>query len=491
MITYYYLHGKCFDGDMFEGSGTNDRKEIFTTFKEKVIEKVDISPELERIAKSGLPSPKYRASVYKYLDKFFNSGKFPRAEIIDYSDFEGKKRPFPPRDPEEETYTEYENLLGFHETYRNDFRNITEYDWNLGFVFAVNDRGFHLEMLGEYMDTVAFYFRGKESFRAFAFNPFFSEDDDNSRGSWHMRIQTSQDRQLSMLSGSYPVVMLLNLLLKETKKKPIYFSGRDRRRLEADETDMCFSWIMNNELHEKINNEKFVLPKKTNFDDSTMNGYIERLIHFGYDVKMVKTDIKYFDDNGEEQTIHRKEYYIPPFLCKQDSNLIIQCISDSELSEEQKQYLLQKFISESGCNRYSKDDLEESEIPTPSAKDWKDNDYALIIYTVMRLAARPLPITSTTKDVAKRKDNLMSLIATHYGSPKNRNAITDNINSMVAVGLPIIKEGKKFVFDMRAMLSARDLELLQDCIAKSSALDEISKARLIDKVKIKFKNTLI
>ena len=67
MVTYYYLHGKCFDGDMFEGTETTDRKEISQKFKEKIKEKVNINPELSKIAKNGLPSPKYRASVYKYL----------------------------------------------------------------------------------------------------------------------------------------------------------------------------------------------------------------------------------------------------------------------------------------------------------------------------------------------------------------------------------------------------------------------------------------
>ena len=175
MVKYYYLHGKSYDGDKFEGTETTDRKEISQKFKEKIKEKVNINPELARIAKKGLPSPKYRASVYKYLSIFFKTGNWPSADMIDYSDFQGKKRPFPPRDPDEEMDTEYESFLGFHETYRNDYRDITEYDCNLGFVFAVNDLGFHLEMLGKSMDTVAFYFRGKKGFRAFAFNPIRRE----------------------------------------------------------------------------------------------------------------------------------------------------------------------------------------------------------------------------------------------------------------------------------------------------------------------------
>ena len=87
MVTYYYLHGKCFDGDMFEGTETTDRTEISQKFKEKILEKVDINIELSKISQKGLPSPKYRASVFKYLYIFFMTSKWPSANIIDYSDF--------------------------------------------------------------------------------------------------------------------------------------------------------------------------------------------------------------------------------------------------------------------------------------------------------------------------------------------------------------------------------------------------------------------
>jgi hypothetical protein len=267
MDTYYSLQGKSFDYDTFEGTETTDKKEIFQTFKRKIREKVDINPELEKIAKEGLPSPKYRASVYKYLNKFFNiGGKLPTDDIIDYSDFEGKRRPFPPREPEEDMDTEYERFLGFHETFRNNY--ITEYDYKLGFIFAVNKRGFHLQMLAENRETVIFYFKGKERFRAFAFNPMHDKYDPDPRGSWHMRIHTSTEERLTMLTGSYPVVMLLSYLLKETKKKPLYFTNPDKRNLGIeDKADLCFSWMLNDELHNKINNERFVLPKHTEFEN--------------------------------------------------------------------------------------------------------------------------------------------------------------------------------------------------------------------------------
>ena len=109
----------------------------------------------------------------------------------------------------------------------------------------------------------------------------------------------------------------------------------------------------------------------------------------------------------------------------------------------------------------------------------------------MRLVARPLPITSTTKDVAKRKENLMDLIAQHYGSPTHRPSITNNVKSMVALGLLVEKEGKKYAFDMSTALTADDLEQLQNCISKNNALDENVKVRVIDKIKIKFNNLFI
>jgi hypothetical protein len=289
--------------------------------------------------------------------------------------------------------------------------------------------------------------------------------------------------------------MLLSYLLKETKKKRLYFTDsykKYKRILGIEDTaDLCFSEMLNDELHNKINNERFLLPKHTKFENGTWDTYVERLKYFGYDVQTVKIDIKYPDGNGEEQTTHRKEYYIPPFICKRDANLIIQSIENSHISEDRKRELVHKFISESGCHRYSKDDLEESELPTPSKKEWKDNDYALIIYTVLRSYANPLPVISNTKDSAKKKENLQDLIIKHYGSPNQRAAITNNLNSMIAVGLPIKKEGTKYVFDMSGTLTAEDLNLIQGCIMQNDALDGNTKARLIDKFREIFYSSLV
>jgi hypothetical protein len=85
----------------------------------------------------------------------------------------------------------------------------------------------------------------------------------------------------------------------------------------------------------------------------------------------------------------------------------------------------------------------------------------------------------------------MGLIEKYYGSPRTRNAVTDNINSMVAVGLPIKKEGKKFVFDMSEMLTVEDLALIENCIMQNVAIDSNTKTDLTDKVKMKFKNLLV
>ena len=62
---------------------------------------------------------------------------------------------------------------------------------------------------------------------------------------------------------------------------------------------------------------------------------------------------------------------------------------------------------------------------------------------------------------------------------------------MVALGLLVKKEGKKYAFDISTALTADDLERLQNCIAKNNALDENIKVRVINKIKVKFKNLFI
>jgi hypothetical protein len=485
MTTYYYLHGKCFDEDTFRGTERKHGKEISQVFKEKIREKINITPELQRIRRKGLPSPKYRKSVCVYLYKFFNTNAFPSPDTIDYSDFEGRKRPFPPREPDEEMDNEYEQLLEFHESYRN--YDISEYDSNLGFVFAVNDRGFHLEMIGEADDTVAFYFRGNSCLRAFAFKPFNREYEENPRERCDMRIFKKNERSSTMLTGSYPVVILLSSLLKAKEKKPINFTEIETKKLVSDKADVCLSWTLTDELYNRMNNGQFILPCRTTFDDATLKRYINHLTEFGYDIKQVETTIK-FKDGTETQ---KNTYYIPPFVCKKDSSLIIRCIKDSALTEDQKYELIRKFKAESGCLRYSCDDLEETETPTPRKEKWKDTVYALIIYTVLRLAECPLPMTSNAKKPEKKKASLIGLIENHYGSPVHRSAITKNVNSLVEAGLNIKKDGKKFVFDTSEILTAKDLELLYDCIVQSTSLDGNEKTNLIDKLKAKFKNPLI
>ena len=481
MITYYYLDGKSYDGDEFEKDQAGDLKEILQKFKEKVRERVDIRPELARISRADLPSPRYRASVYRYLSEFFLTGNFPAPSIIDYSDFQGSIRPFPPREPDEEMQTTYESFLGFHETFCND--DVTEYDYELGFVFAVNRQGFHLEMLGRNRDTIAFYFRDRGGFRGFAFNPYRGASVSPHRSSWHMRIQTSTDKSLTMLSGSYPVVMLLSYLLEATNKKPLDLDEYDLEKLKIDRADHCLAWALNHDLHEKINNERFVLPKKTKFDVTTLEGYIQRLVAFGYDVKTVTTEIKEYDYKGDPIRRVTRDYYLPPFICKRDSSLILQCIENASLPEAERRGLIQKYKTESGCLRYAKDELEESEIPTPSVQRRPDNDYALIIYTVLRRAARPLAISSTTRDAAKKKDNLRDLIVKYYGFPRNRTTISDNIYSMMAVGLPILKVGQKYTFDESRMLTARELDLITSCVTHSTVPDGDTRSRLINKLK--------
>jgi hypothetical protein len=135
--------------------------------------------------------------------------------------------------------------------------------------------------------------------------------------------------------------------------------------------------------------------------------------------------------------------------------------------------------------------LEESKIPTPSKKDWKNKDYALIIYNALRLAAHPLPITSNTKDISKKKENLTDIIVKYYGATDRRQTISDNIKSMIAVGLLVKEEGNKIAFNINEILTVEDLALIENCIMQRITVNTDTKISLINKMKTKFKNPLV
>ena len=173
-------------------------------------------------------------------------------------------------------------------------------------------------------------------------------------------------------------------------------------------------------------------------------------------------------------------YYIPPFICRRDAELIIHCVNNSNLSEDKKSELIEKFEAESGYHRYAEDYLEESATPVPQHKDWKAGYYSLIILNMLRLCDRPMLGTSA------KKENLTALIEKHYGVKIGRKAIPNNIKAMMAMGLPIKKEEGGYVFDTSNALNKAYLDTLKNCIAESDILENNTKENLIKKIEEKF-----
>ena len=216
MATYYFVHGKKAHATPLDEGKFNTKEESFYNsngIKEQILKNCDIKPELLAISRSALPSPKYRASVAKYLKKFFSAGRLPSYEIIDYSDYKGTIRSFPPiRDPEEEEYaTGYEKKMGFIEYH--DFEDITRYDEELGFIFSVGKRGMLLQFLGTGRPNLSSrsMFQICKDGIAFNFEPGLEEDE---RPAVDLRSYKTDGEIPPKLTGSFYSVMLLNFLLR-------------------------------------------------------------------------------------------------------------------------------------------------------------------------------------------------------------------------------------------------------------------------------------
>ena len=456
MPTCYDLQGKlCYQP--YEGR-FKTMTEACIHLKKLIREHCKIDAELSAIARKGLPAPKYRVSVCKYLYTFFNTGKSPSVEMIDYSDYEGTLRCFPPKTDDVECVTGYENALGFAELYSNE--SISSYDRSLGFIFSAGKNGFHLEFLGSRNElrTICYFYR-REGLAAFGFEPM-----EKDRPGFDVRIFRNDGELPTTLSGSFYSAMLLSILLKETEPRPIALTEAQIRRYGDDDPNACLVWKLNSEIYAKMN-EDFVLPAEIKLSDRTVERYIDAIKGLGYKVEKVEN-----------------EYYIPPFICRRDSELILHCIKNSDLTENRKNELIQKFETESGYHRFAEDYLEESTTPVPQHKDWKAGYYSLIILNMLRLCARPMPITSA------KKENLKDLIKKHYGEKIKigRVAISDNIKAMMAMGLPIKKEEGGYAYDTSNALNKADLDALKKCIAENDILENNTKENLVKKLEEKF-----
>jgi len=293
MAVYYDLQSKSHynpRGDRFK-----TKQDACAGLKKRIREQCDITRELEAIGSEGLPAPKYRASVCKYLETFFCTGGYPSPDIIDFSDYEGLRRSFPPEmDPEEAQYaTGYEKHLGIPEYY--DSGNITEYDRRLGFVFSVGESGMQLRMIGSLnnLRTHSYFLRCGDTI-AFGFEPFEEE-----RCQFDARIFRSEGELPPKLTGSFYRVMLLTAFL-DGIKCPIKLPEAQLRRLRTESADDCLIWKLEDALYQKMN-DGFILPSEIRLSESTVERYICALNRFGYTVKK-----------------QGSEYYLPPFICEKD-----------------------------------------------------------------------------------------------------------------------------------------------------------------------------
>lgn len=459
MSTCYKIQGKlCYQP--YDPKPFNTMTEACAHLKKIIRENCDMSAELAAIATDGLPSPKYRASVYKYLETLFNTGKYPSADMIDYSDYEGERRSFPAKMSADdmEYASGYEKILGFLELYSNE--NVSSYERSLGFIFSASERGMHLEVFDSRNDlrTICYFYR-RVGLAAFGFEPM-----GQGRTPFDLRIFKTEGELPTTLSGSFYSAMLLSILLGETQPRPITLTEAQIRRYNDDDPDACLMWKLNSEIYAKMN-EDFVLPVEIKLSDRTIERYIDIIKELGYKVEQ--------NENG---------YYIPPFICTRDAELILHCIKNSDLTESKKYELIKKFETESGYYRYVEDNLEESAPPMPfHNKKWKAGYYSLIILNMLRLCDRPIPVTSN------KKENLKDLIKTHYGVKKiGRVAISDNIKAMMAMGLPIKKEEGGYVFDTSNALNKAYLDTLKKCIVESDILENNTKENLIKKIEEKF-----
>lgn len=450
--------------------GFESLSEALTYMKKMISENCTIDVELNAIKNKRLPAPKYRASVARYLEILFtDENNFPSYKNIDYSDYIGKPRKFDP-----DSFYEFVDF--------KEFDRVTHFEDALGFIFVAGEKGMQLAFNGRYSNTLCYFKRYKD-------NAFFGvEYWKSGRNGLDMRIRKSDKDISARPYGSFYPLLLLDILLKQTEMRRINLKHEEVTNLVEETPENSLEWMMRDALYTKMNSiyDGFILPTRLTFsgeneeNENLIEDYISTLNEFGYDVK--KDTYKSHTIDYKNHDIYRdiNSYYIPPFICKHDLDIILDCIKDSELSENEKEELVKKFKSEAGCHRYSKNDFEESALPQPRNNDWSDRYYALIIYHTLRFSARPLPISP------EKKESIQGLAEKYYGVKIDRKkAIPNNAAAMASMGLPIQKVDGKYCFDTSKLLSKDDMDALAKCIAESN-IAESEKKRLIKKLDEKF-----
>ena len=472
MKNYYEVYGKIATTEKVEAiSGEFPTKEkAFAHMMEAMGRYCDLGPELMLIARNGAPSPRYRKSVYKNLSKFFYQGKPIRVETIDYSDFSGEVRSFPPA--REEFATGYEERMGIVEYYGYARQDITEYDRKLGFIFSAGAIGFHVQFVDpKVRSSCMFQLCGEE----YAFN---YESGTMGHASVDIRVVKREGSIPARIeSATYPA-LLLEILLNEREMRPIVADVS-----KDGDPNACLLWRFNHELYEKMNSAQCTALSEIEVSSDRIKGYMDAIEKVGYGVitKMKKSyEINFSGKRPIPVNKVERKYYIPPLICRADAELILRSIRESDLLDKDK--LAEKFMNESGYYRYAEDPEEEAQISLPHKSDegWMPSCYSLMILKILRLMDHAVPATSGTGV------SLQSLITQHYGKEIYRVTINEHLSSMIAAGLPIEKVTGGYVIDSKRVLTRGNLSTITDLIAQDKKLCNATKERLIRKIEEKF-----
>lgn len=476
MAMYYEVYGKIATTENVEAiyRKCKTKAEAFAYMMKEMGNYCQVGPELAWIVRSGAPAPCYRRSVYQYLKKFFHQGKQGNGESIDYSDFTGQIRPFPPEQSaqDQEFASGYEQRMGITEYFGYSRSEITDYDRKLGFIFSVSPVGMHVQFLNSKVcSSCMLQLCGEEYVFSYESGRMGSASVDiravKREGTMPARIE----------STAYPV-LLLDILLNETEKKPIV-----TKVAEDNDPNACLLWRLNHELYEKMNSAQCSALSDIEVSGDRVQGYLDAIEKVGYGLVTETKKWCKIDYSGKQPipiNIVERAYYIPPLICQEDADCIIESIRESGLSD--KNVLVDKFRRDSGYHRYAKDPQEEAQITLPQKDErrWTPSYYSLMIWKMLRMMDRAVPVTSGTGE------NLQGLLEQSYGKEINHRTITEHLSSMMAAGLPVKKEKQCYRLNREQMLSEGDLDAIVACVTQDSKLDNAAKERLLQKLKEKF-----
>ena len=404
-----------------------------------ITEKCNIDYLMSIVSRARALSPKYRESVYRYLKEFFYTLEYPSADIIDYSDYVGTPRLFRPY-----VFSELEAI-----------EDVSEYEIRLGFSFAVGDDGMRLALVGaDKRPKTICYFKLVDDWIAFGYR---SHKEKSPK--FEVRIRRTECAPLKSFRKSYRMLTFLSLLLKETGKLHMSLYGNSVPQMILGQTDESLVRKMEEELRKTVG-DGMLMSADLKPSVQVLANYIAILNELGYNIKSVN-----------------KCYYIPPNICKADSELIIQSIRRTRIAEKRKEEIVRKFSLMSGTHRFSAYDLEECDVRRPMRLPQKVSHYPAMIYTVIRQCPIPVVYATTGTGIS-----LQRLIEMQFGVYIGRVALYDCVGAMIEMGFPIKRKRDGVYYDNTELLLDSELEQLVNAITANSELSDTVKDRLITKL---------